>query len=81
MRILYKGNYSGLGQIMKSEGVQGDLVRRGQAIAAAAGDGFEVDSHVGSTRARTMVYADTSEAIREEQTNKVLTRAFGAGRG
>jgi hypothetical protein len=63
------------------EGVGEDLVRRGRAIADAAGDGFEVESFTGANRFRVIVFAATDEARRTEATERVLVRAMDAGRG
>lgn len=75
-------NLKGINAIMTSAGVQAELDRRAERIAAAAGDGFEV-SHAKPHPwvARVYVRAATPEAMREEATNKSLTRAIDAGRG
>ncbi|MDO8308565.1 MAG: hypothetical protein Q7V58_09470 [Actinomycetota bacterium] len=67
-------------ELLKSPEVLADLTRRAEAIAAAAGEGCEVDSAVGRTRARASVRTATPEAVRAEARDKILTRAIGAGR-
>lgn len=67
-------------ELLRSPDVQADLVTRAEAIAAAAGEGCEVDSAVGRTRARASVRTATPEAVRAEARDKTLTRAIGAGR-
>ena len=65
------------------EGVQADLKRRAEAIAAAAGGpeaGFEVGTNVGPNRARASVVTTTIEAMRAEAEDRTLTRALDAGR-
>lgn len=52
-----------------------------QRIAAAAGEGFEVDVRAGATRARASVRTATYEAMRAEAVDKILTAAIDAGRG
>jgi hypothetical protein len=67
-------------KLMKEPGVQADLVRRGQAIARAAGPGHLVDLNVESHRASVIVITDTFEAILGEANHRNLTRAIEAGR-
>lgn len=68
--------------VLKSEEVQGDLLRRAQAIAAAAGDGkFDVTPSFTPTRARVSVGTGDDAARRSEATNRSLTSALDAGRG
>ncbi|MFL2002017.1 hypothetical protein [Microbacterium sp. A1-JK] len=76
-------NPAGFAAILKSPEVQADLRRRAEAIAAAAGGGpdFEVDSRIGSTRARASVFTATTEGRLAEATDRVLTNALDAGRG
>lgn len=71
---------SGPRQLRQSPGVKADMERRAQAIAAAAGGGMEVDSHVGRSRARATVAAVSWEARRAEASDRALTRAIDAGR-
>jgi hypothetical protein len=69
-------------ELRNSPPVVTDLVRRGHAIAAAAGDGFEVVvSQSSRTRARVRVQTATIEArIAVARDASVLTSAIGAGR-
>lgn len=66
--------------LLRSDEVKADLERRARAIAAAAGEGFEVDSDVGPARARASVRSATLEAHVAEATDRALTRAIDAGR-
>ncbi len=66
--------------LLKSRDVRADLERRGAAIAAAAGEGMEVDSSVGATRARVVIFTDTFPARRAEASRRALTSALDAGR-
>lgn len=66
-----EGQYSGVAE---------DLKRRADNIAAAAGDGMEVDTGVGRNRARASVRTATPEAVEAEATSRALTRALDAGR-
>ncbi len=61
-------------------GVAEDLRGRAARIAAAAGEGMEVDYDVGSKRARASVRTATFAAMRAEATTRALSRSLGAGR-
>jgi len=73
-------NRAGIVELLKSEGVAADLNRRAGAVAAAAGEGHETDSAVGTRRARASVRTVTGKAVRAEAKDRNLTRAFDAGR-
>lgn len=73
-------NRKGVRQLLRSQDVLDDLERRADAIADAAGEGMEVDSEVGRSRARASVRTATSEAVRAELQDRALTRALDAGR-
>lgn len=65
--------------VLNDPGVRADLVRRGVAIAQAAGEGVEVHEG-GKSRARITVRTETFEAMYAEATDRTLTRALDAGR-
>lgn len=67
-------------EILMSEAVEADLLRRAKAIAQAAGRGFEADSFLGSRRVRASVRTVTPEAMRSEADDLTLTRSIDAGR-
>lgn len=71
---------SGPRQVRQSAGVQADLARRAQAIAAAAGPGMEASARQGRTRARASVITTTYEAMRAEARGRRLTSSIDAGR-
>jgi hypothetical protein len=73
-------NKDGVAKLLKSPEVQADLKRRGEAIAAAAGDGFEAESAVGATRARVVVRTATPAAMEREAIDRTLIRSLDAGR-
>jgi len=73
-------NDSGVIDLLKSTGVQADLVRRGNAIAAAAGPGHNVDLNIESRRASVIVVTTTIEAMVGEAVHRNLSRALDAGR-
>jgi hypothetical protein len=74
-------NSAGIQALLKSAEVQADLESRARRIAAAGGDGMEVGSRIGKTRARASVITATREARLAEATDRALTKALDAGRG
>lgn len=72
---------AGFRKILRSGEARADVTRRANAMASAAGPGFGVEVSAGSNRVRATVATETWEAAKAEATNKVLTRAIGAGRG
>jgi hypothetical protein len=73
-------NDAGIRDLLTSTGVQADLLRRGQAIAAAAGEGHRVDLNIESRRASVIVVTTSFRAMQNEATHRGLTRAIDAGR-
>ncbi|MGQ7313375.1 hypothetical protein ACUOFU_16840 [Microbacterium arabinogalactanolyticum] len=78
MRI--KINRAGVVALLTSPEVSADLTRRGNAIAAAAGDGVETQTARNRDRAVAFVRTETFEARKAEATDRSLTRAIDAGR-
>lgn len=70
-----------VGQFLKSDDVARITAEAGRRIQRQAGEGFEVQTSIGRTRARTAVIAVTYEARVAEARDRRLTRAIGAGRG
>jgi len=66
-------------KVLKSSGVHDDLLARAERIAAKAGPGMKASAFYGRGRARASVITDTPEAMREEATNRTLTKALSAG--
>lgn len=74
-------NSAGIQALLKSDEVQDLLRSKAERIAAAAGEGFEVSSRIGATRARASVITATRAARLAEATDRTLTSAIDAGRG
>lgn len=70
---------AGFRAALNSPELDADLLRRGRAVAAAAGDGFEAKP-ARSDRSRVIVASNTRAARVAEAKSKALTRALGAGR-
>jgi hypothetical protein len=73
-------NRAGVRQLLRSDEALAHLTGLGDQIAAAAGDGHEVQPSLGPNRARVSVRTATDEARYLEATERNLTRAFGAAR-
>jgi hypothetical protein len=73
--------HSGVKDLLKSPEIQAVLRKEADAIAARAGDGYEVDEYVGRNRARASVQTDGSAAARREARDHNLIRALGSSRG
>lgn len=69
-------------ELLKSPEIRADLLRRGHAIAAAAGSGsYDVTETLTPTRARVSVGTADFKARHAEATSRTLTKALDAGRG
>lgn len=73
-------NPNGPRKIRRSPGAQADLLRRAQAMAAAAGEGIEADSGMGKNRARAIVYTATTAGVVAESEAHVIEASIDAGR-
>lgn len=80
MTVKFQLNRPAVGQLLKSQAMQAELHRRAVRIAAAAGDGHEVEDFVGKNRARSTVRTTTVEAQIAQSAHQNLTRAIEAGR-
>lgn len=67
-------------EVLRSDGVAGDVTRRARRIATAAGPGHEVDTRLGRNRARASVRTATHAAREAEALNRNLTASIDAGR-
>lgn len=75
-------NLRGVNEVMKSSGVERELARRAQRIAAAAGDGVVAESNNDHRWvARAWVIVRTREAAAREARSNSVTRSIDAGRG
>lgn len=73
-----KLNIKAVNEVMKSPGVEALLRERSEALARAAGDGFEAEtdnSHPWIVR--SWVRAETTDAMIAEARDKDLTKALG----
>lgn len=80
-RVRLEFHHDGFDEVRRSQEVQDDLFRRGDAIGAAAGEGFEVRKSVNKTRARVSIITAEPEAMVRQARDHVLERSIDAGRG
>ena len=80
MKAEIKLNSKGIRQILKHDSTRKAAEKRAQAIAVAAGDGYEASSMVGKNRARASVITATTRARRDDAKRGTLLRSAGAGR-
>lgn len=76
----FKLNLPGLNELMKSSEMQAVLNEKAQSIAAAAGEGYEIESaHPIQFVAIASVRASTWAAKRDNLKNNTLLKAMGGG--
>lgn len=78
-KIRIELNHDGIRQLLMSQPIADECRKAAEAIAARAGDGFEVSEkkhrNFGGGRIGYVVYTDTYEAREAEATDKVLSKA------
>lgn len=74
-------NRAAVRDLLLSPEVTQELEQRGERIAAAAGDGNEVQTFRGRNRVRITVRTATPAARHREAASRSLTKALDAGRG
>ena len=84
MAVTIKWNFEGFRQLRTDPAVMADLHRRAEAVAAAAGEGFEAKEPEvtgGRVRGRAAVVSMTRAAAKAEAEHHALLGALGAARG
>lgn len=81
MAVRMKLNRPGFRRLRQSVPVKRELEERAQRIADHAGDGYEMSSRTGKTRARASVITGNFEAIKDNARHNTLLRSVMAGRG
>ena len=78
-KVNFKLNLKGLNELMKSSEMQGILNQGAEAIAAAAGDGFEIEAaHPINFIAIASVYPATYKAKLKNGKHNILEKAKGS---
>lgn len=76
-KVKFELDRAGVRELMKSPEAMSICKEYASAIRNRAGDGYEVDTYVGKTRANASVYAATYEARRDNYENNTLLKARG----
>lgn len=74
-----KWRLPGFRELRLEPGVIADLEERAEAIAAAAGDGYEASAMAGKNRGRASVITADYAAMRDNAKNQTLLRSLDAG--
>lgn len=79
-RVKLDFHYDGFNEVRRDPKVAADIEDRANAIAGAAGDGYEVRTSSSRSRARAIVITATPEAMVDQARNHTLERSIDAGR-
>lgn len=74
-KVEFELNRKGVADLMKSGSMQDVLKKHATAIKNRAGSGYEQDMHVGKNRANARVWADTSQAKKDNLDNNTLLKS------
>lgn len=69
-------NREGVRQLMQSSEMLDICLEHARATATAAGEGYEVSTHVGRSRVNASVKAETAEARQDNYNNNTLLKAL-----
>lgn len=73
-------NFEGVRQLMTSPQMVALCERKARAVAAAAGDGYTITTHIGPNRCNASVITDSYEAKKANLDGNALIKALGAAR-
>lgn len=68
-------NRSGVRDLLRSQEMQNVVEGYARGIKSRAGEGYEMDTHVGKNRVNSMVYADSFKAKRDNSINNTLLKS------
>lgn len=77
-KIKVELNLAGLNKLMKSPEVKAHLQKAGEAVATAAGQGYNTRVHDADFISIANVYPDTKEAAHDNYKNNSLLKAVGS---
>ena len=82
-KVKFEIDSAGVAGLLKSGFVAADVASRAQAIAAAAGSGWQVESGLSlkGDRAGSRVFTHDPKTLAKNKKNHTLMRAIDAGRG
>lgn len=70
-------NYAGVGELLHSKEIEGEVKRIANQVAAKAGDGYATDVYQAGTRVIASVYTETEEAMKDNLDSNTLLKAVG----
>ena len=76
-KVRFELNRAGVRELLKSQEAMNVCKTYATAIQSRAGDGYEVDTYIGRTRANASVYAATYKARKDNYENNTLLKARG----
>lgn len=79
--VRFELNRKGVAELMRSGAMQDMLKDYARTVQGRAGDGYEITTHIGKTRANCSVYAATDKARRDTYNHNTLLKALGGGEG
>ena len=79
-KVKFELNRAGVRELMQSPEAAAVCKSYADKISSMAGDGFEVTTHVGKTRANASVAAATAEARKDNLENNTLLKLLGSAR-
>ena len=69
-------NSEGILALLKSPEMEAAMASYGAQVASRAGDGYEMDTRIGSTRANARIWTATKEAVNDNLENNTLLTAL-----
>ena len=78
-KIVIKLDDAGIQEMLKSDGIVRTCETQASRIAAAAGDGYEVERRNYPERGGAAVYPSTPKAYFDNLKNNTLLKAMGSG--
>ncbi|MDO5131445.1 MAG: hypothetical protein Q4D81_00500 [Eubacteriales bacterium] len=75
-KIRFELNKEGVRELLQSREMQDELAAQAQKKAAAAGDGYSSDVHIGTKRAYANIYPSTKEAAHDNYENNTLEKVI-----
>ena len=78
-KVKFELNRAGVRELLQSQEALNICKDYADAVCSRAGEGYEVTTYVGRTRANASVHAETYEARKDNYDNNTLLKALGGG--
>lgn len=72
-----RGNYQGIGQLLREEGVQSVVAETASGILSRCGEGYATDTKNGRHRLVHSIYTDSYAAAEDNMENNTLLKSLG----